>query len=64
MMVVDYGRGEGNVIVQQTGAESKIVAVEEKKLDARQPLWDKLDEAGISYKKNMSKAKLEELLEE
>jgi hypothetical protein len=61
MMKVNYGRGEPDVIVQATGAEITPV-VEEKNVDSRQELWDKLDADGIEYKKNMSKSKLEALL--
>jgi len=63
MMQVDYGRGEGHVMVQAVGVEiTKVKDTIDTKVDKRQPLWDKLDGLGISYKKNMSKAKLEGLL--
>ena len=60
-MKVNYGRGEADVVVQATGAEITPV-VEEKKVDSRQELWDKLDADGIEYKKNMSRSTLEALL--
>jgi hypothetical protein len=61
-MVVNYGRAEPHVNLSMIGAEV-VPAEVEKKADARQVLWDLLDEADISYKKNMSKVKLQELLE-
>ena len=60
-MVANYGRGEPHVNLNMIGAE--VVPVEvEKKADARAELFYELDKLGIKYKKNMSKAKLEELL--
>lgn len=53
--------------VNVVGVEVTDVVAEvpkEKKVDARQSLWDELDANGIIYKKNMSKATLEELLAE
>lgn len=55
-------RGNTPKVVQADGVE--IIPAEEAKVDKRQSLWDELDERGIAYKKNMSKAKLEELLED
>ena len=60
-MVVNYGREEPHVELSMVGAEV-VPLVEEKKVDVRQVLWDELAEKGIGFKKNMSKAKLEELL--
>lgn len=50
--------------VVMVGTEMKEVEPKQVKADARQELWDLLDDKGIAYKKNMSKAKLEELLED
>lgn len=55
-------RGIKPRVVQADGIE--IIPTEEVKVDKRQALWDELDERGIPYKKNMSKSKLEELLED
>ena len=62
MMVVGE-RGTKPRVVHAEGIEIKEV-IPEAKVDARQSLWDELDTKGISYKKNMSKSKLEELLQE
>ena len=64
-MMVAGEKGNTPRVVQADGIEIKEVKpTVEPKVDARQPLWDELSDRGISFKKNMSKAKLEELLEE
>ena len=60
-MVANYGRGEPHVNLNMIGVEAVPVKVK-KKVDARTELFNELDKLGIEYKKNMSKAKLEELL--
>ena len=61
-MTVDYGRGEGNVVIQGVIGAEVIQMKEVAKVDARQKLWDELTEKNIPFKKNMSKSKLENLL--
>ena len=64
-MMVAGERGKTPRVVQADGIEIKEVKpTEEVKVDKRQSLWDELDAKGIEYKKNMSKSKLEELLQE
>ena len=53
-----------DVVPTQEDPENLVETPKVKKVDARQPLWDELTEKGISFKKNLSKAKLEALLAE